>query len=394
MLFKVLAFVTLLATSISFKTDERRLSDENNDGSNKIIYIDVSLNQTLKDNNPYLHFVNGNIEQTINLILDNDYIYHTESNVSFVGDGYYEICCSTEFVTEHLDNTILSRDNYNYICVGVSKSFNGYGYYGNKMINPGATYKTQRVWLYNTSSYFTTNDDWGSKRTTAIGYHYDNKWSVIEMSNVINTYDKKVYYYADLPIGVTSINFMATSSNNNHKYLVYENLAIEKLSYGVCYCITDVSSDDRLEITNIVVNGADAMLLSMVVEAYLTLSKDISNGAYSETIKKLFTTWFEKKSASSDDLKNTKILDYTGYNDNGNSYEGLEKNASFSVSEKWNTLCSQAGIDPKTGKSRGDSQSLLDGNTGKFFIIVGGMAIIVSLGTIGFILFRKKRKEK
>ena len=388
MLFKVLTFATLLATSISFKTYEKKFLDDNN-SDGKTIYVDISLNESLKDNDPYLHYVNGNNEQNINLILDNDYIYHTESNISFSGEGYYEICCLTEFVTDHINNAVLSKDNYNYVCVGQETNIQGYGYYGDRLVNPGATYKTQRVWLYNTNSYFSVDDDWGSKRVIITGYYFNNKWNVIEMPKVVNTYDEKVYYYADIPASVTSVSFMAMSNNNDHNYLVYKDFYVEQLLYGVCY-----KTGYESGISTVVVEGADATLISMVVEAYLTLSKDASNGAYSATIKNLFTTWLENKSASAVELKNAKILDYTGYSYHGNSYEGLEKNAYFSVDEKWNTMCSQAGINPVTGKDKNTNLSLLNGNTNKFAIIVGGVAIVVSLGTIGFIIFKKKRRQK
>ncbi len=390
MLFKVLTFATLLASSISFKTYEKKFLDGNIDSSDKTIYVDISLNESLKDNDPYLHYVNGDNEQNINLILDNDFIYHTESNISFDGDGYYEICCSTGFVTNQIDKNYLSKNNYNYVCVGQDNNIQGYGYFGDRLVNPGATYKTQRVWLYNANNGFTIDDDWGSKRTTTIGYYFDNKWNVMEMPNVVNTYDEKVYYYADIPANVTSVIFTETSNNNSHKFLVYRDFDVERLSYGVCYSI---NTEGETPVFVIAVEGADATLLSMVVEPYLAYSKDLSNGCSSATIKTIFTTWFEKKSASTSDLKNAKILDYTGYASNGYSYEGLEKNASFSVNEKWNTMCSQAGIDPKTGKAIGVNLSWLNGNTGKFIVVVGGVATVVSLGTIAFIVFKKKRKK-
>ena len=389
MLFKVLTVVTLLATSISFKTYEKKFLDDNNDSSDKTIYVDISINESLKDNDPYLHYVDGDNEKNINLILDDDYIYHTESNISFSGSGYYEICCSADFVTDHIDNTVLSKDNYNYVCVGQNTNIQGYGYYGDRLVNPGATYKTQRVWLYNTNTDFTTNDDWGGKRAITIGYYYDGKWNVIEMPKVVNTYDEKVYYYADIPASVTSVSFMLSSNSDGHKYLNYKDYVVKQLSYGVCYAI-----GDGIDISTISVEGADATLLSMVVESYLTLNKDISNGAYSATVKNLFTTWFEHKSATVNDLKNQKILDYIGYASNGNSYEGLEKTTFFSVNEKWNTMCNQAGIDPKTGMARAINFSWFEGNTGCFIIFVGGTALVVSLITIAAIIIKKKKNDK
>ena len=141
------------------------------------------------------------------------------------------------------------------------------------------------------------------------------------------------------------------------------------------------------------VNGADATLLSLVVESYLTYGKDNSNGCTESTIKNLFNTWFRNKSASSDDLKNTKILDYTGYAANGNSYEGLVKNAYFSINEKWNTMCSQVGIDPNTGEARGIDWSWFQSNTFKIILIIGGTSLIVIGGVVVLLIVRKRKRQ-
>ena len=392
MIFKALLFVTLLSSSLSIKTNERRLSNE--DSSNdKVIYVDISLNESLKGHNPYLHYVNGETEQNINLVLDSNDIYHSESSVSFSTEGHYDICCDTDFVIENIVNNSLIENDYNYICVGNDISISGYGYYTERLTNPGATYRTQRVWLYNTNHYFSMNDEWGNKRTTCISYYDNDKWNVIEMPYVINTYDKKEYYYADIPSNINSFRFLCTANSDNHNYLVYNNYAITQQSYGVCYCLSDAWLGDSQTPWTIIVEDADATLLSMVVESYLTYGKDFSNGCSSSTIKNLFLTWFEHKSASANDLKSAKILDYSGYSSNGNSYEGLEKSSSFSVNEKWNTMCSQAGIDPKTGKARSINLSWLSGNTGKFVLIVGGVSFIVVLSLVVLMII-KRRKNK
>ena len=93
-------------------------------------------------------------------------------------------------------------------------------------------------------------------------------------------------------------------------------------------------------------------------------------------------------------LKNTKILDYTGYTTNGNSYEGLEKTTPFSLSEKWNSMCNRVGIDPNTGKTRTVNFSWLSGNTGKFFVIVGGVGFGCTLLALAFAIFKKKKQRR
>lgn len=391
MVFKVASILLLsLTSSISFKTNEKKFLNEDVNG--KVIYVDISLNQSLIGNDPYIHYVNGESDQNINLILDDSYIYHTESNLSFSGEGYYEICCSSEYVTEHLDNNVLLKNNYNYVCVSENTSIKGYGYYGDRLANPGATYKTQRVWLDNSNHYFTMDDDWGSKRTTAIGYYYNNNWNVIEMETIINSYNNATYHYADIPFNVNSVNFMAMSNSESHSYLVYEDHFIEYLSYGVCYNIND---GGETNVSTIQVEGANGPLLSLVVEAYLTYGKNDSNGCTESTVKNLFITWFEHKSASASELKSYKIPDYTGYSSNNNSYDGLKKESYFSINEKWSTMCSQAGIDPKTGVKRSFiNLSWLNGNTGKFVTIVGGVAIVTIISLVVLIIIRKKKEQE
>ena len=161
-----------------------------------------------------------------------------------------------------------------------------------------------------------------------------------------------------------------------------------RLSYGTCY-----TYDSKSGVTTTNVNGADSTLLSLVVEAYLTYGKDNSNGCTESTIKNLFNTWFRNKSASSDDLKNTKILDYTGYAANGNSYEGLVKNAYFSINEKWNTMCSQVGIDPNTGEVRGLDWSWLQSRSFKMMLIIGGTSLVVIGGVVVLLIIRKRRRQ-
>ena len=245
--------------------------------------------------------------------------------------------------------------------------------------NPGATYETQRIWLSH-------NID--NEYDNYVYYQYNDNSCVIKMESIINVYDSSTYYYVDVPYQVTSIHFLKMFTTTDD-YIINRDINIDYLTYGSCY-IYDSNSTGAIT-TN--VNGADATLLSLVVEAYLTYGKDNSNGCTESTIKNLFNTWFRNKSASSDDLKNTKILDYTGYAANGNSYEGLVKNAYFSINEKWNTMCSQVGIDPNTGETRGIDWSWLQSRTFKMILIIGGTSLVVIGGVVVLLIVRKRRRQ-
>ena len=283
-------------------------------------------------------------------------------------------------------------NNYNYICLSSDKKALGYGYYKDSISNPGATYKTQRVWINNGNSYFYEDDAWGNGCQNVLGYYYNGAWNTIRMQKAEGS-----YYYADIPYEVGSAHFMRMSSNVNeedesvaeHRYLAYKDELVS-LSYGVCYLCGTSSLDDFSKITTSIVYGADATLLSLVVEAYLTYGKADSNGATSSTITNLKSTWFDNKSATADDLKNTKILDYTGYSANGNSYEGLTKNASFSVNEKWNTMLSGAGV--KTSNFFTKVLAWFNSDKGKVIGIIGGVAVVTIVGvTIYFVISSKKK---
>ena len=374
MVFKVLGLITILASSISFKTNIKRFA--NDDIKEKVIYVDVSLNESLKDNNPYIHFINGDKKGDIKLVLDKDNIYYSESPISIdilnKENNYFEICCDSEFVTEHISNSLLKDNNYNYVSVSNNEVIKGYGYYTEKLANPGATYKTQRIWLNK------------NKDINSVGYFYDNTFNMIDMLSVINSYNNNEYSYVDIPFSVSNIHFL-----NTDKYLINKDINVEQLSYGVCYNIDDSS------ISTMNVDGANASILSLVTESYLTYGKNDSNGCTESTVKNLFTTWFEHKSASSNELKETKILDYTGYASNGNSYDGLEKTSSFSVNEKWNTMCSQAGIDPKTGNKRSlINFNFLSSDTSKFVFAIGITTVVFTSLYFVLRIIKKKKYER
>ena len=263
--------------------------------------------------------------------------------------------------------------------------------YGSKIDNPGATYATQRIWLSNDNTYFYENDEYGVPCKNGIRYQVDNNYYVIEMPYVMNSNSMKLYY-ADVPYRVTSISFLRLSGSTEHEYKIYQEANVSSLSYGVCYYAGNSSLEDYSNLTMNPVYGANAIVLSRVVEAYLTYGKDDSNGCTSFTIKNLFNTWFKNKSASKDDLKDAKIWDYTGYAANGNKYDGLTKNAQFSVNEKWNTMCSQAGIDPNTGLERNNFLEWIKEH--KLLVFGGGAALVIVVTGMVFIFISKKKKQR
>ena len=212
---------------------------------------------------------------------------------------------------------------------------------------------------------------------------------MVDMLNVINTYDGSTYYYVDITYQVNSVHFLRM---NESGYIVYNDITTY-LSYGACY-FANMDTMDKFDISIGTVYGASAAILGMVVESYLTYGKDDSNGCTENTVRNLFHTWFKNKSASASELKTNKIRDYTGYAANGNSYEGLVKNAEFSINEKWNTMCSQASIDPNTGEHRSIDISWFQSEKFKAALIIGGVALVSIGGVIVFLVIKKKRREQ
>ena len=90
----------------------------------------------------------------------------------------------------------------------VAKADNDY----QRIDNPGATYKTQRVWLSNDNEYFYED---GYKNN--VSYSYQDKNYVIEMPSIINTYDNKTYYYADIPYEVSTMSFLRMKDSDISK---------------------------------------------------------------------------------------------------------------------------------------------------------------------------------
>ena len=377
---------------------------DNNEAKDKTIYVDISLNSKFKEDNskPYIHYNNGT-DIYVHLLFSNNDIYYTETKLPidiFAKNEYgFEICCFEDaYVTEWIeggDDNCLIGDNYNYICLDKyiddrDSGIKGYGYYGDKTNNPEATYKTQRVWLENNNSYFYANDDWGKPCVNAIGYSYDNKWNISIMPSIDNGTDK--LYYADIPFELSSIHFMRISQSDNHNYLIYQDVNIEQLIYGVCYRVGTNSYDDYKNIGTTTVLGAGAVLLGEVVSSYLTYGQAQSNGCVTSTVKNLFASWFKNKSVTDKELNETKIKDYTSYNKTTGSYEGFEKDGEFSVSDKWIAMCNQANIDYKTGKLKSSSWSWLDGS-GVSIIVLASVLVAGGLVAV-IIIFIKRKKDK
>ncbi len=238
-----------------------------------------------------------------------------------------------------------------YNCVIISSlvsekylAIDNFGFYGEKSINRGATYATQRIWL---CTDFETVKDYSHGLTFGVGYYDHDQWCIVLMESIKNQGDQANYCYADVPEDLLSACILLLPDQTNSSYLIYRDIAISNIAYGVCYCVKDFE-DSALSLR--IAYGADANLLARVTEAYLTYGESASNGSDGQTIKNLYSTWFANKAATRNDLESVRINDYSGFSANGNSYEGLSKTSKYSVYEKWKALCSRAGIDPNTGK--------------------------------------------
>ena len=358
----------------------------------KSIYIDVTTNEYfLNAEEPLELRYKDNAEEEHSLALEEveEGIYLTTAvpNVVLETEGYYFYVSVNDYASSPIyGGSLLSHSIYDLVSFGTYKEeeearISFFGHYGSVAENPGATYATQRVWLA---------DGFGVEGyTNAVGYYQDSKWSFVSMAVAVNSVDHQKYYYADIPYNLTSATFLSVSSSDN-VIKIQETVNVPILSHGVCYWLTPNAAGTGKEVFMAPASSADSYLLSCVVEAYLTYGKDASNGADEQTVKNLFSTWFAGKSASDDDLMNEKIYDYTGYAANGNSYEGLIKNSQFSVNEKWNTMCSQAGLDPKTGEKRAVGfLSFLNITINSAFLMAGA-SIGFSLLLVIFIVIKRK----
>ena len=358
----------------------------------KSIYIDVSSNEyflNVEESLELRYKDNAEEEHSLSLekVEEGVYLAGTIPNAVLETEEYFFYVTVNEYASSPIyGGSLLSQSIYDLVSFGAYEEgkeakVSFLGRYGTVAENPGATYATQRVWLA---------DGFGADGySNAVGYYRESKWNFVSMAVAVNSVDRQKYYYADIPYNLTSATFLSVSSYDN-LIEIKEIVNVPILSYGVCYWLTPNAVGTGKEIFMASASSADSYLLGRVVEAYLTYGKDASNGVDEQTVKNLFNTWFAGKSASNDDLKNEKIYDYSGYAANGNSYEGLTKNSQFSVNEKWNTMCSQAGIDPKTGEKRAVGfLSFLNVTINSTFLMVGA-SIGFSLLLVIFIVVKRK----
>ena len=358
--------------------------------TSKYIYVDVSNNTKFKEEGalPYIAYTTA-AKATVSLELVKDDIYKTAEALPlelFTNTKYsFEIACfEGSYKTDAIKGGIkLQEDYYDYVLLSsfveeTKPTIEGYGIYKERdeKPNPDLTYKHQRIWL---SDNVQSSVDY----ELAVSYIYSNVYHIATMSKVINSYDQKSYYYVDIPFEKNSLHFLRISQ----KYMIYQDTYIAGISHGCCY-YSGAKYADFDNITTKAVDGADYVILGLVVEAYLTYGKADSNGCTEKTIKNLEETWFAKKSATADELKQNKIMDYAGYASNGNSYEGLSKTASYSINEKWNTMKSQAGVRTQTNFF----EKLLASQS-TFLLVVGGTSVVVVGLVIFLMIFMTKKKR-
>ena len=349
----------------------------------KTIYVDFSLQESSSGLSPVLRYG----EEECKLVEEGDGIYKSESviNATSLSSGYF-ITCNEECIITVTGNSLITKPLYNYICINKDRDA-FYGSYGNTLSNPGATAATQRVWLSNDVAEFYSDDEWDKPRKNAVAYLLNNTYQIVIMDNCRNSADSRDYYYADIPAEAVSCHFLRVSNNSG---IIYEDNEVLFWQYGVCY----LYALDGI-INTVTVPKADADILGLVVEAYLTYGKLPSNGSDTGTVSNLFNTWFKEKSATAEDLKNYKIKDYSGegYKD-GEYHPEVPKTAEFSVNEKWNTMCGQAGIDPKTGERRNVFGFLnFSSSTWGIIGLVGVAAVVLLIGAILMLLKNKYRAE-
>lgn len=270
------------------------------------------------------------------------------------------------------------EETYNYICLsnyedGNREPLKGYGFYGARKKNPGATCLTQRVWLYDADTEFVGD--------YAVGYVKEGHLQLVSMENTINSYDRLIYHFVDVPYELSEVFFMKLRG------FCIDFWVKTPLIYGGCFNLRGPT------FTTAIVDGADADLLGAVVEAYLTYGSSPSNGSVGSTISTVFQTFFKNKSAFNEDLRETNILDYgDGSYKEGRYDPNVPKTAYYSVNEKWNTLCSQAGIDPRTGETRGWNLDLsFSGDVKKSVIIAGGALFVVIIGGLAYLIWKWRK---
>ena len=373
----------------------------------KSVYVDASSNELLGEEGVALSFnYKTDQEHVVPLSFVGDGIYQTEEaiplslfekeeyvffiSIADVNDAEYQ-------TAEIKGGNSLQKDGYNCVCLGDLNEENqiellGFGWYGKWSENAFATAATQRVWLSKDDgkpiSKIDTRD---ASIRPSVQFFAENKIQIINMASCLNAYDGKTYYYADIPYQLTRFNFLLTSNEKEYPYLIYDDIEVKPIVYGSCYFLSE--SEEEFTVATFSVNGADATILSLVVESYLTYGKSESNGAISSTISNVFSTWFKNKSATTDDLKAVKIKDYTGSAYKDGEYDAtVPKGGEYSVNEKWNTLCSNAGIDPKTGEMRTFSLSF-NFSAVSVFLIIGIAALVPTALWLAFFLFKRHRSR-
>lgn len=286
----------------------------------------------------------------------------------------------TQYIVTFEGVMALCEETNNYVCLSEYREDNpkpikGFGYYGARKKNPGATCLTQRVWLYDADLEYVGD--------YAVGYIKEGTLQLVNMETTVNSFGRLTYRFADIPYELSEAYFIKLSG------FCADFCVKTPLIYGSCFSIRDSS------LTTGIVDGADAGLLGMVVEAYLTYGSSPSNGSVGSTISMVFQTFFKNKSASAEDMKATKILDYSGGSYKEGRYDpDAPKSAYYSVNEKWNTLCSNAGIDPKTGEARGWNLDLgFSGDMKKSLLIAGGTFFIIIVAGSTYLIWKWRKRS-
>jgi len=283
----------------------------------KTIYVDLSLNETFtaKGASHYIFYVEGNETVNVDLELVSNGIYSVSLPLeTFDKSGFaFNVNCSIPSEEEESSPTIhasavikgdsdLRKSNRNYVALSEDDeselgAIEGFGFYGERTEDSGATYATQRVWLTNA---YIKESKLPFGEANAVGYFEKEEWHVIDMTKAANG-DGTILYYADIPYEAVSVDFLRVADAGSHNYCIYSDIEVAPLSYGCCYAL----SENGVRTQQVV--GADVNLLALVVEAYLTYGDSPSNGSVSSTVTNLFDTWFAKKSADANSMNKATI---------------------------------------------------------------------------------------
>ncbi len=382
------------------------MGSDGNDDVGKFVYIDLSLPSTGVPVDGDLLFVYVmNETADVPLVFIGDGIYKTSQRIpigvfSSEENGFSikthesgkEKFCST-FIN---GNNPLQNEGYDYVCLGDSIDASvwtviGYGQYSGKTENLSATADTQRIWVtFSDIPLLEITDFWEAQTRPAVAFNDNGRRLIVLMDCYVNSFDGASYYFADIPYQVTEFSILVMSGPTNHNSLVYFDTGISRITYGVRYHCFQEEGMDAVTLRPLPVINADANLLGLVVEAYLTHGKRESNGAASPTVSSLFFTWFENKAATEEELKKTIIQDYTEAALVGGEYDAnLPKDGQFSVDEKWKALCLSADVNPVTGMAR-SRFSIFDSNFVVFVFVLAGSVLVSLLVWLVFLALRKQ----